>query len=1850
MSTSAKAKAKASKSNKKLAALLGADVDLEAATKSQDKNLKERSQVVKRGFQLPPGIADAKACAEPIRLLNAHEDMPNIFQSRFSVVTAIGDVASVLSDNPFFNLVVDFKSCMFSTGESMEIFCSLYSARDRKFITEEYTVSLTSNGFPQVPNMPLKALFRDLTSGDLGSGLHLVARIYRVGRLQLKDKNKYNHEFRRPYGCATVPLIGSNLEEMLRRPNSVFTPATAKIFVPPSERDWHQLHEFMVFDREYKGEPLAEAGANAIGIAFEFRMHIGNLCDPRTRADIPDMKQRASIGKLNWPGPRPGEQRNDLAVCLHRGSFTAGLKGKKSEKNVQVKVTLRNADRKTLPNCIVRGSGPMAKVSDSYTSTVHYHLNTIVFEEQFVVRLPAQQIMEACHLHFEFSHCSTSEKKEQPFSFAYMPLIVPQIYTVIHNAEYKLVIYEYHKKVVMPDKDYLRLDMEGRGKVQTKERLIVSTRLRSTELSQDVDVHQLLNWTRSPHDQRGSVLRAVAQKPVRTLCCNFNSIINKLLSILHEQRQEYAVHHRPAYAALVAVLATTGARQDYGVESVTNPALPWIYSAPFAEHYVHHCVKSTTAHVPIIKFWSEVHQWAHHANVGAEEDRQFGVLRNTMKAIDYVLRVAVSSFEQRLNKHYPLAGGSQLEREAERKDFATSIFNICNHLTNLLARTSPPWCDTVKLDIITNVRGIFDQLPSVLKEHQVVALVCQFVSNIAATNSELRMAKLLLIRDIVQRKILNIESVLHLQTIALDEKDECPPPPPPSDDSWRTLFLPQVIKQLHQHMDLELATDSVADLAVQRRTRDESNAPSALESSRIRSGTRFIKSSSREDEDLLAMHILKDCLPDVSQFLSTQPQSHDPMKQMLAKTLKSDLIRLLPHVLRITLDFLRPDNDDVYAEDNNGVRGNRTGSMPMGGILSPVMQAVAPSALARTPSSRANRKGTVRSKRATTDRGAAYATLTRNMFFSDDSKDIYDNQSDAIADPMSQVKRIDSDLAHFSLGDSGLDSTAALIELPDALRERDAARDCVSVFVALMVHIDSNDFMKLLHHLDSPLSANKRPPRLSVIDVLGDDGDVPPPPPPPPGDVPPPPASASIPVPPPPPRQAPMTSFRVFDFLSMVMTVSYELAEVSCVPDHWLLVRMCELQTGWKVLQLCAPVLIDFFNEIEPPRAAGPTPKLKKRGSISNLAILANDLKRETDLWESFWLLSTSLSLARDLDLQSMQQKRNDFVSAQFGDIRTPIAALLKDSWFAFQPKQIQFLPLMVGPIIDLSQSSSTQVRDLGESMYCDYLNIALNEPPIMHDLQSSTIDAVGIVVHNYGIGVIAGKTALEAYREFFHRFLRERIDEYAKSAEAKESALGFLKDINELFGHLYALESLPREKRFEDERVSACLNLMRYLNESSKQTMYEMYLQYLCELQESIDNAVECGHAVMQYQAIFGWSDQPLDKLTSLLVDKATGKPSVYLPPGSERLRKMRLLKKALGQFEAGSQWEEAIQVCDMIIEAYLNCFHEYQRAAGYLRRKAELYESIVTRDRIFNNCYRVAFYGRGFEASLRNKEFVFRSGNGTSIESVAEFTNRIKAKYRGTVVNSTDKIPEEKLKEVDSDPLGMYVQITSLQPASRCMLPESKKTERDQRIASKKIPSRVRKYWQNNDVDVFTYSRREKPPAGATGNEYAQLWTSKVYLVVEHPIPGLQRRVEVVERHEVIMSPLENACDVITRKNEDLREILATLAEQSTSGADTTVDVGPLSMQLSGVIDAAVQGGISNYRDAFFNAEFMAQNADKQPQLTALKSALADQLPILSQCLKTFKQHCGDNLLPLYAHLAQQFKQMRKDVDSVL
>jgi len=345
----------------------------------------------------------------------------------------------------------------------------------------------------------------------------------------------------------------------------------------------------------------------------------------------------------------------------------------------------------------------------------------------------------------------------------------------------------------------------------------------------------------------------------------------------------------------------------------------------------------------------------------------------------------------------------------------------------------------------------------------------------------------------------------------------------------------------------------------------------------------------------------------------------------------------------------------------------------------------------------------------------------------------------------------------------------------------------------------------------------------------------------------------------------------------------------------------------------------------------------------------------------------------------------------------------------------------------------------------------------------------------------------------------------------------------------------------------------------------------------------------------------------------------------------------------------------------------------AQTLIQEAQLYRRIMEEERFYAHYFRVVYHGEGFDEEIREKEFVYR---GVRLEPVMDFTNRIKKKFPDAQVQMSSDKPNEKQRQTSNK----IISITTLQKPnyeerlklmSEWVHDENKNREkyvrelelRDPRLEAKEgkmsqgaiataqaersMPVFVRKHRDNNDMQVFSYSVPVQKGAKGAKNEFKDLWVNKSYIFTKDPYPNNRRRIEVIDRKETMLAPVENAVATITEKNADLKDKV-----HAVRGAplDAAVDLNPLTMALNGIIDAAVNGGARMYVEAFLHDDFLKENPTMEAQQKSLIRALREQQNICKEGMEVFGKRCGDSLQGLFEHLKKSFGLMQDKTKDVL
>lgn len=215
---------------------------------------------------------------------------------------------------------------------------------------------------------------------------------------------------------------------------------------------------------------------------------------------------------------------------------------------------------------------------------------------------------------------------------------------------------------------------------------------------------------------------------------------------------------------------------------------------------------------------------------------------------------------------------------------------------------------------------------------------------------------------------------------------------------------------------------------------------------------------------------------------------------------------------------------------------------------------------------------------------------------------------------------------------------------------------------------------------------------------------------------------------------------------------------------------------------------------------------------------------------------------------------------------------------------------------------------------------------------------------------------------------------------------------------------------------------------------------------------------------------------------------------------------------------------------------------------------------------------------------------------------------------------------------------------------------------LSNPHVPSHVLKYAENDDISMFEYTRpwqrsKEKKPA----NEFKELWVIRFLIFTAEPFPSNRRRIPVVDRLEMLVQPIVNAIEAIVKKTADLERTYKAVANAPLAPPP---DVGPLSMALNGIIDAAVNGGTDKYVEAFLTDAYLQLKSERETpgvdggvsleqhrqwQLD-LKRALRDQQLVLRDALDVFAKRSDEKLSGLVGHLTGLFPKMVAKTEKVL
>ncbi|XP_048404367.1 dedicator of cytokinesis protein 4 isoform X9 [Stegostoma tigrinum] len=316
---------------------------------------------------------------------------------------------------------------------------------------------------------------------------------------------------------------------------------------------------------------------------------------------------------------------------------------------------------------------------------------------------------------------------------------------------------------------------------------------------------------------------------------------------------------------------------------------------------------------------------------------------------------------------------------------------------------------------------------------------------------------------------------------------------------------------------------------------------------------------------------------------------------------------------------------------------------------------------------------------------------------------------------------------------------------------------------------------------------------------------------------------------------------------------------------------------------------------------------------------------------------------------------------------------------------------------------------------------------------------------------------------------------------------------------------------------------------------------------------------------------------------------------------------------------WENGIILCRELADQY-ESFYDYRNLSKMRMMEASFYDKIMDQQRLEPEFFRVGFYGKKFPFFLRNKEFVCR---GHDYERLEAFQQRMLNEFPHAIAMQHANQPEETIFQADAQ----YLQIYAVIP-----IPDNHEI-----LQKEAIPDHIKSFYRVNNIWRFRYDRPFHKGIKDKENEFKSLWVERTTLTLVQSLPGISRWFEVDRREVVEMSPLENAIEVLENKNQQLRTLITQCQSRQMQ------NINPLTMCLNGVIDAAVNGGLARYQEAFFVKDYILNHPEDGEKISRLRELMFEQAHILEYGLAVHEKFVPQDMRPLHKKLVDQFFVMK-------
>ncbi|XP_043462362.1 dedicator of cytokinesis protein 9 isoform X3 [Leptopilina heterotoma] len=245
---------------------------------------------------------------------------------------------------------------------------------------------------------------------------------------------------------------------------------------------------------------------------------------------------------------------------------------------------------------------------------------------------------------------------------------------------------------------------------------------------------------------------------------------------------------------------------------------------------------------------------------------------------------------------------------------------------------------------------------------------------------------------------------------------------------------------------------------------------------------------------------------------------------------------------------------------------------------------------------------------------------------------------------------------------------------------------------------------------------------------------------------------------------------------------------------------------------------------------------------------------------------------------------------------------------------------------------------------------------------------------------------------------------------------------------------------------------------------------------------------------------------------------------------------------------------------EALSNCYSHLTQSCN------KVVEVTRSGKRLLGRFYRVAFFGSAYFEEENAQEYIYKEPKVTSLSEISERLYHLYSEKFGAenVKMIMDSTPVD-VTELDSK--MAYIQVTHVTPYFE-------KTE---------LEGRPTEFEQNHDVSCFMFETPFTKEGKARGSPEEQ-WKRRSILTTHYTFPYVKKRIPIIEKRIVELSPIEVALDEMRQRVQELEDVALIVP----------TDAKKLQLRLQGSVCVTVNAGPLAYASAFLDPALSPQYPD--------------------------------------------------------